>query len=220
MKFNTLASVLAACLAAPLTAAPTPEPLEVTFSIDSAPKHNSLPLGWPINLRFVGADPSAFYDLTEKVDEKYFQIGLSALPVLLRLLYLSKHITSPCLNAFFTTYHSQIALQSTSSPRRNFFQSTLPHYFITPPHTNRRLNRTSLTPALTPDHPELSVSYITLTGFALCWLSGVDGSVTQILSYGEPETKTVGPPQVQVNGTCYPHRAAGPPPFALTNKDL
>ena len=71
-----------------------------------------------------------------------------------------------------------------------------------------------------PDLPELSVSYITLTGFAHYGLEGKDGSLTQILSYSEPETKPVGPPQVQVGGQCYPYRAAGPPPLELSKMDL
>ena len=87
MKLNTLASVFAACLAVPLTAAPTPKPLEVTFSIDSAPKAFE-GLGWDINLRFGGADPLAYYDLTEKVNRKVFEIGLLPRIFLLRLLCL------------------------------------------------------------------------------------------------------------------------------------
>ena len=67
----------------------------------------------------------------------------------------------------------------------------------------------SLTSSLLPERPDLSVSYITLTGFARCFIYGIDGSETYLISYGIPQTVPVGPPQVQVNGTCGPHRAAG-----------
>lgn len=49
---------------------------------------------------------------------------------------------------------------------------------------------------------DLSVSYITLQGFVGCVFGGIDGSLTYLKSYGIPQTVPVGPPQVQVNGTC------------------
>lgn len=55
---------------------------------------------------------------------------------------------------------------------------------------------------------DLSISSITLFGFAQCFIYGIDGSSTYLKSYGNPVVAQVGPPQTQVNGTCGPHRAA------------
>ena len=80
MKLSTLASVFTAYL---VTAAPAPEPMDITISLNSGgPVHPTPGRQWPVNLRFVGADPTAFYDLTEtvSVDKSItFKVGLSAL---------------------------------------------------------------------------------------------------------------------------------------------
>lgn len=49
------------------------------------------------------------------------------------------------------------------------------------------------------DHPEISVSHITLFGAGQCTIDGVDGSKTTVRI---SQTVDVGPPQVQVSGTC------------------
>ena len=68
MKLTTLASVFAAYSATPLIAAPAPEPLEVTLSIDTdKPAQPAAELDWQVNLRFMGADPKSFYDITANV---------------------------------------------------------------------------------------------------------------------------------------------------------
>ena len=75
MKVNTLATALISILVAPLGAAPAPAPehLEITLAVDTAAKPRSR---FPdIQLRFVGAEPSVFYDLTEKIDWETFQIS-------------------------------------------------------------------------------------------------------------------------------------------------
>jgi len=51
----------------------------------------------------------------------------------------------------------------------------------------------------TQDHPEISVSHITLYGAGECNIYGIDGSSTSV---GNGETVDVGPPQVQISGYC------------------
>ena len=75
MKINTLATALTSMLVAPLRAAPAPAPehLEITLAVDSVAKSQSR---FPdISLRFVGAEPSVFYALTEKIHWETFQIS-------------------------------------------------------------------------------------------------------------------------------------------------
>lgn len=50
------------------------------------------------------------------------------------------------------------------------------------------------------EHPEISVSKITLLGAGQCTIDGVDSSRTTVTT---GQTVDVGPPQVQVSGTCY-----------------
>jgi len=50
------------------------------------------------------------------------------------------------------------------------------------------------------DHPEISVSEITLLGAGQCTIDGVDSSRTTVRT---SQTVDVGPPQVQVSGTGY-----------------
>ena len=90
---NTLAAILA-CSIPLVSAAPAPEPLEFRVSISedsaAAPASVAAPPAvrpvvetktmdglepWNITIRFVGADPSAFYDLTELVNMNEFKIG-------------------------------------------------------------------------------------------------------------------------------------------------
>ena len=84
MKLLTITSVITAFLAAPLTAAPAPQPLEVTLSIDSdKPTQPAAELDWQVNLHFIGADPTAFYNIVANVStvgerQKPFKIGQSA----------------------------------------------------------------------------------------------------------------------------------------------
>ncbi|MCJ1451121.1 hypothetical protein MMC28_001456 [Mycoblastus sanguinarius] len=53
-----------------------------------------------------------------------------------------------------------------------------------------------------PIGAKLSVSYITVQGFAGCVFYGIDGSKTSVTSWTIPQTVPVGPPQTLVNGTC------------------
>lgn len=53
------------------------------------------------------------------------------------------------------------------------------------------------------DHPELSVSHITVLGQATCTIKGKDGSSTFVAFRGTlSNIADVGPPQVQISGVC------------------
>ena len=74
MNFNTLSIVLISFLAAPIHTAPTPDHREVTLAVDSVSTSSMIP-PYNINLRFVGATPSDFYDLTVKTDWDIFKMS-------------------------------------------------------------------------------------------------------------------------------------------------
>lgn len=103
MKFDKLVTGLTACLTVSLNAAPTPEPLELILSIDSAIKSSNQHS--EIQLRFVGAPPSTFYDMKAKVDHTPFQIGLTILP-LISSIYIS--LQTACSQNLLCNIHFSI----------------------------------------------------------------------------------------------------------------
>lgn len=83
-------------------------------------------------------------------------------------------------------------------PNTSPYQSFLMHSFTLP----------SITDDPSPSVSALPVSSITLFGSAQCFIDGVDGSSTYLKGWGNPVVAQAGPPEVQVNGTRDPHRAA------------
>ena len=129
MKFNKLAKVLTTFLAAPLAAAPTPESLEITLSIDSVAESASAP--WTSNLRFLGATPSAYYDMNVNVDRKTFKIGLSVLS----LTFISLSFQTSCVlrsQHLLHNYSLSDMLSNSHYCSSQLFQSTLPPAIIIP----------------------------------------------------------------------------------------
>ena len=118
MKLTTIVSVTIAFLAAPLIATPAPQPLEVTLSIDSdKPTHPAAELDWQVSLRFVGADPQIFYDVTANVStvperQKEFKISQSIVSYPLLFLLLFRNSACP---TFAPCFHGSVVLTAVKS---------------------------------------------------------------------------------------------------------